>query len=99
MKAELMPLNGKYYGTRIKLTFDCGHEETIELWDSGSLVPSDRELAEWGYTRKQWDSNEEVDDGWGGVMPIRSADITCDGHFESVETLARAQEIVKLLSA
>lgn len=99
MKAELMPLDGKYYGTEIKLTFDDGHEETIKLWDSGSFVPSDRELNEWGYTREQWDNNEEVNDGWGGTMRIRSADITCDGHFESRETLARAQEIVRLLSA
>jgi len=44
MKAELLPLSGKYYGTEIKITDDYGYEYKIELWNSGNDTPSVREL-------------------------------------------------------
>lgn len=82
MKAELMPLKGKHYGTTIEIT-DGEINTTITVWCTADYVPSDRELDAWGATRDGWNNNVEVDDGWGGTTPIRESDIVCDGHFES----------------
>lgn len=46
MKAEILPLNGKYYGTGLLLTTDSGLEYYVNLWNSKG-PPSKRELAEW----------------------------------------------------
>ncbi|MBQ19132.1 MAG: hypothetical protein CMD31_00090 [Flavobacteriales bacterium] len=61
MKAELKPLKGKYYGTKIKVIDDNGTEAYIEIWDSGDYTPSKRELEADGYTERQWEENALVD--------------------------------------
>jgi uncharacterized protein with PIN domain len=43
-KAELMPLQGKYYGTKIKVYHDSGYEHILELWIMEQREPSEREL-------------------------------------------------------
>jgi len=46
-KAELEPLQGKYYGSRITLTGPDGATDGIEVWVMGDHEPSERELADW----------------------------------------------------
>lgn len=47
MKAKLIPLEGKYYGTRIAVTTEDGCESTIYVWHMGNHKPSARELHYW----------------------------------------------------
>jgi len=103
MKAVLQELKGKYYGTIIKITTNEGFEYDIKLWNSGSYVPSARELELAGLTEKQWVNNEivtlldaesrEIDQ-----MPAREIYEVCDSHFESRETYALALEMVARLN-
>jgi hypothetical protein len=98
MKAKIMPLRGKYYGTEIKIFDEDGTDE-IKLWDSGDFIPSERELKACGLTLKQWVDNEEValDDG---KTLAKAKDILeiCDSHFESDLTYKRALKIVTAIN-
>lgn len=98
MKATLMPLIGKYYGTKIELRFDNGDREHIKLWNSGDYEPSIREIKSWGYTQEQWDNNEIIESGYDGTGPIRSLGLICDSHFESKLTYERAMKIVNAIN-
>ena len=79
MRVYIEPLKGKYYGTDIVFG-----DNSITVWAFGNdWEPSDRALAQYGYTRKQWNNNELVDNGWGGKSPVQEMDLNCDSHFES----------------
>ena len=93
MKAALLPLGGKYYGTRIDITDGAAKIGSIDLWFS-DYTPSDRELEVY-----EWDNNSvEVDDGWGGKCKIRDADLFPDSHHETVKTLEVARIIVDAIN-
>ena len=47
MKAKILPLEGKYYGTIVEITYK-GYKYQIELWGDADFEPSERELAKWG---------------------------------------------------
>ena len=49
MKADILPLNGKYYGTVIQY----GGDRTIEVWDMENYIPSDRQLEYWEMTLEE----------------------------------------------
>ena len=55
MKARLMPLEGKYYGSELQVTHK-GITGTIELWCSADYVVSEREseYAEFSHCESQW---------------------------------------------
>lgn len=92
-----MPLNGKYYGTKIEINFEDGEEkEVLKLWNSGDFTPSVREIEKHGYTQEQWDKNEEVDDS-GEKEPIRRGFIT--DHFESKLTYERALKLIQAINS
>lgn len=98
MKASLLPLRGKYYGTLIEIE-DEGFKHTISLWHSGSFEPSDRELV--GYcTIEQWRNNELIKIK-GLDKPLRAKEVfeICDEHFESRETYALALKMVEKLNS
>jgi hypothetical protein len=44
MKAELQPLEGKYYGTKVKVTYAGDKSFEVTFWDSGDFTPSLRAL-------------------------------------------------------
>lgn len=97
IKARLLDLEGKYYGTKIEISI-LGYKYVITLWNNtNDHNPSDRELAKNGYTRKQWEMNSLVKDGWGGKIPIREVDIVCDSHYECRRTYELAKYIVGAL--
>ena len=97
MSIELEPLEGKYYETRISGTI--GGKRFWLSVSSEDREPSDRELAECGVSRENWNNNVEVDDGWGGRCPVRSAELMdSGGHYERQLTLEIAQKIVEALS-
>lgn len=48
LKAELLPLEGKYYGSRIALRSDDGRvDDQVVIWIMGDYTPSERELEGW----------------------------------------------------
>jgi len=63
--AKLLPLDGKYYGTKIEINFANGDKTEFDIWYSGSYIPSERYLEKYGYTKHQYKNNELVDNGWG----------------------------------
>lgn len=97
MKARLLPLHGKYYGSIIEVT-DGDTKTTIKAWANADYTPSERELASHGVSQDDWDSDALVDDGWGGKIRIRSSDICSDGHFESKWTYELCTRIVNALT-
>ena len=100
MKAELLPLKGKYYGTKVKVTNDNGSEYFLTFWSGECREPSDREL-KGQCTIEQWRDNEElpIEDGWGNPTTRACDLVACDScHFESRETYATAKELVDLVN-
>jgi len=97
--AKLLPLDGKYYGTKIEINFANGDKTEFDIWYSGSYIPSERYLEKYGYTKQQYENNELVDNGWGNKSPIREMDLVCDSHFESEETYLLAKFIVDAINA
>jgi hypothetical protein len=100
MKAKLLPLKGKYYGTEIEL-YELGgtNRDTAEfsIWIA-SGEPSIRELTEWGVSQKEWDANGIVDDGWGGTAPVKSVGHLCDSHYECALTYRVAKIVVDAIN-
>lgn len=100
MKAEILPLDGKYYGTEIKVS-DGEYEYHFKLWNNASFEPSDRELGD-KCTIEQWRENEElpIEDGWGSdTCPAQDYVDVGDGHFESRETYKLAQIITEAINS
>ena len=90
MKATLLPLLGKYYGTEIEVDFEDNpnsNKEIITLWDSTGFVPSIRYLEYYDYTQEDWDKNKVCED------------FICDSHFESKLTYERALKLVNLINS
>lgn len=98
MKAKILPLNGKYYGTRIVITDDNEHEYEITLWNCAEHEPSDREL-DGVCTIEEWRRNKPIYSEQDG-MAYMARDIVevCDSHFESRATYALAQKLVGLIN-
>lgn len=105
MKAKILPLKGKYYGTEIVVKFEpnelgeraWSYETTFKLWLSDG-EPSVRELESWNITQEQWDNNELVDSEWDGKIHVRDMDILCDSHYESKATYRLAKLIVNAVN-
>ena len=105
MKARILPLKGKYYGTEIEIEFnneenpqpEWGNTTSFKLWFSRGN-PSTREINSWGFTREQWINNELVDDGWEEKSPIQELGMLCDSHYESEITYNLALKIVKAIN-
>jgi len=101
MKAKILPLDDKYYGTEIEIVDDNGFEYLIKLWNSGNLEPSDRELGS-ECTIEQWRNNELLpfNDHGTGENGIRAKEYIeiCDNHFESRTTYQFALKLVELIN-
>lgn len=101
IKAALLPLNGKYYGTEIQLSHPDGYEYTIKLWNNGSYEPSDRELDSI-CTIEEWRNNtilQHEDKVYYpfGILAKEAVEI-CDSHFESRETYEIALELINKIN-
>lgn len=81
MDAKILPLDGKYYGTKIEYRNPQGKVHTIELWDCNDYQPSQRELTQYDVSLSQW-----RDDG-----------MCCDTHFESAFTYDLAMYLADCL--
>ena len=42
--AEILPLDGKYYGTQVKIKYTGVDWTVINLWDNADFVPSDSQV-------------------------------------------------------
>jgi hypothetical protein len=87
MKAEILPLKGKYYGTKIEIE-DGGISTEIKIWCSGNYTPSDRELDEADMSRAEYNENKNDE---------QSSIDTSGGHFESQWTYKLAEKICERL--
>jgi hypothetical protein len=82
MKAELKPLDGKYYGTEVSITSDDNKgfgEGLIQIWVMGNWEPSRREL-------------EGYPDEYGDEFEI------CDSHYETETGLKIAELLVEAIN-
>jgi len=82
MKAELKPLDGKYYGTEVAITRDGDDnrdfgEGLIQIWVVGNYEPSRRELDD-------WDTDE--------------LELLSDSHYETETSLEIAELLVKAVN-
>lgn len=104
MKAEIAPLEGKYYGTEIRiigLPFPCTNYNgtcAFTIWYSANYQPSDRELDKAGITREDYNNNSLIECGDGETLPARAFLEICDSHFESQFTYELAQLIVHAIN-
>ena len=102
MRARLLPLEGKYYGTKIEIIDDDGFDFEIELWNPGNFEPSDRELRGC-CTIEQWRNNEILPnerDSWTVEYGVRARDLVSieDTNFESRTTHRMALKIIDLIN-
>lgn len=83
-RATLLPLDGKYYGTRVRIesTDRSGglYDQTLTLWLSDDLTPSRRELAAW--------DEDEMGEPWSAT----------NQHYESATALAAAEAVVSAIN-
>lgn len=94
MKATIKPLEGKYYGTEIVLEYHHKSEPVVlSIWVATSPVnPSPRELERMGITQQQFS------DVCSGKLDYDELVGIYDGHYESVESLEVAENIVKSIN-
>lgn len=88
MRATILPLKGKYYGSEMSIEYK-GHEYYIQVWERTTFVPSKRELDNYCLTEKQWVDNEQVPvASLGKVWTEAAREIldTSDGHYEDKGT-------------
>jgi hypothetical protein len=85
MKLNILPLEGKYYGTNIEII--DGKEKTMfTVWHTCGIIrdtyePSQRQLKKYNVNRKKW----------------HDEDFGCDNHYESKYTYNLLLKIKKLL--
>jgi hypothetical protein len=88
LKARLLPLSGKHYGTKVAVSLDGRSVGTIEIWLNRHDVyaqlsdSSERELSTSDYT---------------SVEEARQDGFPCDCHYESVLDYAVATAITDIL--
>ena len=104
MKATLLPLQGKYYGTEIQLESPDGEITTLVVGLRGDGTPSDRELqSSLGCSRQDYDENRAIvySDWYGDEAPTPAQEAwsmyCCDGHYETQASHLAALEIVAAL--
>ena len=88
MKATILPLHGKYYGTKIRVIDDDNNISVIIVWNQEDDEPSDRELRG-RCTIEEWRKN---------YFFVESIDLD-SGHFESRDTLGFAEEIMNAINS
>lgn len=105
MEAEIDPLDGKYYGTKVNITTETkGEAGFLKLWRTiPGYTPSDRELERRGVTREEYNNNEVVGEYPAGVIseeaePMRAREIICDDHFESQPDYKLAKYLVSAIN-
>ena len=96
IKAEILPLADKHYGTEIRLHLSNGETTRLDVWVSGG-GPSEEACQQWGISRAEWLANVEVDDGWGGAGAIHRM-FPCDAHYQSQYEWEVCQQIVSALN-
>lgn len=97
MKARLLSLTGKYYGTEIEIT-DEGRKFVINLWKPNSLetyIPSKREL-EGVCTEEEWINNKEINID-GETIKARDA-VEIDEHTELKKTYEFALKLISKIN-
>jgi hypothetical protein len=82
MKATILPLDGKYYGTKVQIDFGNEDKTWVEVWYMGDYKPSARELAllHPGEEFEGCDTHYETADGY------RIAKIICDAINQASAT-------------
>jgi len=61
LKAKLLPLEGKYYGSIIEVDTPTGKTE-IKVWHSADFIPSQRELDKQKMAIEEYRENSELSD-------------------------------------
>lgn len=95
--AEIVPLQGKYYGTEICIVLQDSKnndvKEVVNLWLESGGAPSIRELTKRGYTQDEWDTNAKV-----GLLRVRDDDCLYGTHLETRDTYNIALSIVEAIN-
>lgn len=94
MKAELAPLEGKYYGTEVRILptdekeFSEGH---LLIWVAGNHKPSERELEGYELKDGKWQLYDKELDEWFEYE-------ICDSHYETETSLALAMALIEAVN-
>jgi len=81
--ATLLPLDGKHYGTRVRIDHPNGcFDQTLTIWLSDDPTPSRRELEAW--------DEDEMGEPWNAA--------DCASHYESATALRVAEAIVRAVN-
>jgi len=98
MKATIEPLEGKYDGTHLVITFNDGFsDEFMTFKCEGHGEPSSRQLKKWGITKKQWDNNEVVEFVFAGKMRAKEL-LKISKFYETKQALIRAFAVANAIN-
>lgn len=96
VKAELIDLGGKYYGTEIALSY--GQPGNVEydtggmsVWFGGNHKPSKREVAGYVWRNNRWEQWDTFTNEW---YPYE----VNDSHYETQTSLEIAEVIVAAIN-
>lgn len=102
MNATLEPLEGKYYGTVVRVHYGPGEYEyrEVNFWfsDLSKSRPSTREMGT--ITVEEWEKNPLTDyvNEDGEKMTIHEIVNICDSHWESQMALDLAELFIKAVN-
>jgi len=96
MKAELVELEGKYYGTEVVIMDDDPNFQNgmIQIWVMGNWKASSRELESLRDNITDELEREPTDKEWEDEQ----ADYFCDSHYETETSLEIATKLVEAIN-
>jgi hypothetical protein len=101
VKAELLPLEGKYYYSEILVTFTDKSTILLKVINSDELayIPSIRECALVNITQEQWINNVQLyDEESDSIISAKDRLEINDMHYEDQKTYESCLEIINKLT-
>lgn len=105
IKAEILPLEGKYYGTKIEISYEPDEDGSLlpiefTVWTgSEPHRPSTREIEYGGYTEEDWQNNILIDHIWGGKVNIQDLPYFHESHMETQGDYLKAKTLVDIINS
>jgi len=100
VKAEILPLSGKYYGTEVEVKFNDPEiqDGLIQIWITGNWKLSLREIGIMREFLSEGLTEKEVKETYPDGDKSMLEDWVCDSHYETETSYKIAQLLVDAIN-